>query len=314
MDAKFKGSIYGIIAAISYGTNPLGALSLYEAGINANSVLFYRFLLAAFFLGGLMFIQDKSFRVIRKELGILAGLGILFAASSLTLFLSFHYMDAGIASTILFVYPVIVTIIMAIFFKEKTSLITVLSILLAIGGIGLLYKGNNGSVLNATGVLLVMLSSLSYALYIIAVNKSSLRMSSIKLTFYVLLFCTLTIMVQSFFDSTNHLQLLTTSSMWIFAIMLALVPTVISLVFMVIAVRQIGSTPTAIMGALEPLTAVVIGITIFNEMFTLRLAVGIMMILIAVILIIIGKSTQIRTLTVAIIYIGQILHKPWQPK
>lgn len=223
-------------------------------------------------------------------------------------------MDAGIASTILFVYPVIVTIIMAIFFKEKTSLITVLSILLAIGGIGLLYKGNNGSVLNATGVLLVMLSSLSYALYIIAVNKSSLRMSSIKLTFYVLLFCTLTIMVQSFFDSTNHLQLLTTSSMWIFAIMLALVPTVISLVFMVIAVRQIGSTPTAIMGALEPLTAVVIGITIFNEMFTLRLAVGIMMILIAVILIIIGKSTQIRTLTVAIIYIGQILHKPWQPK
>lgn len=314
MDAKFKGSIYGIIAAISYGTNPLGALSLYEIGINANSVLFYRFLLATFFLGGLMFTQNKSFRVTRKELGILAGLGILFAASSLTLFLSFHYMDAGIASTILFVYPVIVTVIMAIFFKEKTSLITVLSILLAIGGIGLLYKGNNGSVLNATGVSLVMLSSLSYALYIIAVNKSSLRMSSIKLTFYVLLFCTLTIMVQSFFDSNNHLQLLTTSSMWMFAIMLALVPTVISLVFMVIAVRQIGSTPTAIMGALEPLTAVVIGITIFNETFTLRLAVGIMMILIAVILIIIGKSTQIRTLTVAIIYIGQILHKPWQPK
>ena len=183
MDAKFKGSIYGIIAAISYGTNPLGALSLYEAGINANSVLFYRFLLAAFFLGGLMFIQNKSFRVTRKELGILAGLGILFAASSLTLFLSFHYMDAGIASTILFVYPVIVTVIMAIFFKEKVSLITALSILLAIGGIGLLYKGNNGSVLNATGVLLVMLSSLSYALYIVAVNKSSLRMSSIKLTF-----------------------------------------------------------------------------------------------------------------------------------
>ena len=76
-------------------------------------------------------------------------------------------MDAGIASTILFVYPVIVTVIMAIFFKEKTSLITVSSILLAIGGIGLLYKGNNSSVLNATGVSLVMLSSLSYALYIL---------------------------------------------------------------------------------------------------------------------------------------------------
>lgn len=168
--------------------------------------------------------------------------------------------------------------------------------------------------LNAMGVLLVMLSSLSYALYIIIVNKSSLKMPTIKLTLYVLLFCTLTIIIQSFFDSDNHIQLLTTSSMWMFAIMLALVPTVISLVFMVMAVRLIGSTPTAIMGALEPLTAVFIGIMVFNEMFTLRLGAGIMMILIAVILIIIGKSIQIRTLTIAITYMKQMLHKSWKIK
>lgn len=292
MDAKLKGSIYGIVAAISYGTNPLGALSLYEAGVNANSVLFYRFFIASIFLSGLMFVQNKPFRVTRIELGVLGGLGILFGVSSLTLFLSFYYMDAGIASTILFIYPVIVTVIMAFFFKEKISLITILSILLSLGGIGLLYKRNDGSMLNAMGVLLVMLSSLSYALYIIIVNKSSLKMPTIKLTLYVLLFCTLTIILQSFFDSDNHIQLLTTSSMWMFAIMLALVPTVISLVFMVMAVRLIGSTPTAIMGALEPLTAVFIGTMVFNEMFTLRLGAGIMMILIAVILIIIGKSIQ----------------------
>ena len=314
MDAKLKGSIYGIVAAISYGTNPLGALSLYEAGVNANSVLFYRFFIASIFLSGLMFVQNKPFRITRKELVVLGGLGILFGVSSLTLFLSFYYMDAGIASTILFIYPVIVTVIMAFFFKEKISLVTILSILLSLGGIGLLYKRNDGSMLNAMGVLLVMLSSLSYALYIIIVNKSSLKMPTIKLTLYVLLFCTLTIIIQSFFDSDNHIQLLTTSSMWMFAIMLALVPTVISLVFMVMAVRLIGSTPTAIMGALEPLTAVFIGIMVFNEMFTLRLGAGIMMILIAVILIIIGKSIQIRTLTIAITYMKQMLHKTWKIK
>lgn len=311
MDAKLKGSIYGIVAAISYGTNPLGALSLYEAGVNANSVLFYRFFIASIFLSGLMFVQNKPFRVTRKELVVLGGLGILFGVSSLTLFLSFYYMDAGIASTILFIYPVIVTVIMAFFFKEKISSVTILSILLSLGGIGLLYKRNDGSMLNAMGVLLVMLSSLSYALYIIIVNKSSLKMPTIKLTLYVLLFCTLTIIILSFFDSDNHIQLLTTSSMWMFAIMLALVPTVISLVFMVMAVRLIGSTPTAIMGALEPLTAVFIGIMVFNEMFTLRLGAGIMMILIAVILIIIGKSVQIRTLTIAITYMKQMLYKSW---
>lgn len=314
MDAKLKGSIYGIVAAISYGTNPLGALSLYEAGVNVNSVLFYRFFIASILLSGLMFVQNKPFRVTRIELGILVGLGVLFGVSSLTLFLSFYYMDAGIASTILFIYPVIVTVIMAFFFKEKISLVTILSILLSLGGIGLLYKRNDGSMLNAMGVLLVMLSSLSYALYIIIVNKSSLKMPTIKLTLYVLLFCTLTIIIQSFFDSDNHIQLLTTSSMWMFAIMLALVPTVISLVFMVMAVRLIGSTPTAIMGALEPLTAVFIGIMVFNEMFTLRLGAGIMMILIAVILIIIGKSIQTRTLTIAITYMKQMFHKSWKMK
>ena len=50
--------------------------------------------------------------------------------------------------------------------------------------------------------------------------------------------------------------------------MLALIPTVVSLVLMTVAVHAIGSTPTAVMGALEPLTAVVIGVTIFGELFT----------------------------------------------
>ena len=115
-------------------------------------------------------------------------LGVMFAVSSLTLFMSFHYMDAGIASTLLFVYPVMVAVIMAIFFRERISLVTVLSISLALCGIALLYRGEGGAVLNTAGVVLVMASSLSYALYIVVVNRASLNMSSVKLTFYVLLF------------------------------------------------------------------------------------------------------------------------------
>lgn len=102
--------------------------------------------------------------------------------------MSFHYMDAGIASTLLFVYPVMVAVIMAIFFRERISLVTVLSISLALCGIALLYRGEGGAVLNTAGVVLVMASSLSYALYIVVVNRASLNMSSVKLTFYVLLF------------------------------------------------------------------------------------------------------------------------------
>ena len=286
---KIKGVVCGIVAAITYGLNPLGALNLYAQNINPDSVLFYRYGLSVIILSGIMLLQKQTFAITRKELGITVTLGVIFAISSIALFGSFKYMDAGIASTILFIYPVIVAIIMATFFKEKINIITVFSILLSLMGIGFLYQDDSGGTLSTIGVLLVILSSLAYAVYIVIVNKSSINLSPVKMTFYVMVFGTITIIIHSLFDTTNHLQILTTPTMWGWAIMLAILPTVVSLVLMVIAVKEIGSTPTAIMGALEPVTAVVISVTIFNGIFTMRLAWGILMILLGVTLIIIGK-------------------------
>lgn len=292
MNTTVKGTICGIIAAVSYGMNPLGALFLYEQGINANSVLFYRFTIAATIIGIIMLLTKKSFGVDRKQLGTTCVLGILFGISSVSLFSSFYYMDAGVASTLLFVYPIMVAVIMAAFFHEKVSIATIFSIGLALAGIALLYKGEDGTSLSGIGVMLVMLSSLSYAIYIVLANRSSLGMPALKLTFYVLIFCILTISAFSLFSENGRLQMLTTPSMWGFASILALGPTVISLIMMTLSVKYIGSTPTAIMGALEPLTAVMIGVTIFGETFTARLAIGITMILMAVILIIAAKSVH----------------------
>lgn len=288
--SKLRGTICGIVAAITYGTNPLGALYLYADGINANSVLFYRYTLAAITLAVILIVQRKSFAIKWKELKTVGLLGVLFATSSLTLFNSFHVMDAGIASTLLFVYPVMVAVLMAIFFGERLSLASMLSIFLALSGIALLYQGPDGTSLSLLGVLLVMASSLSYAIYIIVVNKAQLRMSALKLTFYVLLFCILTVIIYAQFDTLHPLQWLSTPRMWYSAWLLALLPMVISLVLMTIAVKEIGSTPTAIMGALEPITAVVIGVLLFGEQLTPRLIAGIILILIAVILIIIGNK------------------------
>lgn len=309
MSTKFKGAIYGIISAISYGTNPLGALNLYSEGANVNSVLFHRFSLAAIILAAIMLIQKKSFSISRKELLIIGSLGILFATSSLSLFSSFHYIDAGVACTILFIYPVMVAILMAVFFKEKISLITVLSIALALAGIGLLYQGDGESTLSTIGILLIMTSALSYSIYIIVVNKSSLMMSAVKLNFYVLLFCILMVVVHSFSAEANQIHLFSTPNMWMWALMLALVPTIISLLTMTKAVHAIGSTPTAIMGALEPVTAVAIGVILFGELFSLRLGVGILMILISVILIIGGKSLHPKTLITQVSRAGKVLKK-----
>lgn len=315
MNSKLKGTLCGIGAAVSYGLNPLGALPLYADGVNTNTVLFFRYSIAVILLAAFMLFKRQSFAVTKKEISVLSVLGVLFVTSSLTLFLSFHYMAAGIASTLLFVYPVMVAVMMTVFFKEKVTMVTVLSIVLALSGIGLLYKGDNGDVLNMTGVLLVMLSSLTYAVYIIIVNKSPLRMSSIKLTFYVLLIGVIFIIVYSFAGgSDNYIHILNNPKEWMFASILALFPTVISLLLMVIAVHEIGSTPTAILGALEPMTAVAIGVVLFNEEMTIRMATGMIMILIAVMFIIAGKSLTVNKITMVISKLGHVVVKHWRWK
>lgn len=313
MNSKLKGTLCSIGAAVSYGLNPLGALPLYSQGINTNTVLFFRYGLAVVLLALFMFFKRQSFAITKNETSILVALGILFAMSSLTLFLSFHYMGAGIACTLLFVYPVMVAVMMTVFFKEKLTIITILSIILALSGIALLYKGNDGDVLNITGVILVMISSLTYAIYIIVVNKSPLRISSVKLTFYVLLFGVISLIIYSLAgDQNNYIQMLTTPEMWFYALILALFPTVISLLLMVVAVHEIGSTPTAIMGALEPLTAVVIGVVMFGEQLTLRMATGVLMILVAVLFIIAGKSLTVNKITTVIGRLGHVVVKHWR--
>lgn len=313
MQSKLKGYLCGIGAAVCYGTNPLGALYLYEDGINANSVLFYRFALAVVMLGMLMAARRKSLKVSRRELSLLCALGVVFSTSSITLYFSFCFMDAGIASTLLFVYPVMVAVIMALLFKERLPAVSVFAIMLALSGIAMLYHGDGGATLSTRGVMLVMFSSLSYAVYIVVVNKSPLRMSSMKLTFYVLFFGMLTVLTNSFITGL-HIQMLTTPRMWSCAFMLALLPTVFSLVLMTISVHETGSTPTAVMGALEPLTAVVIGVAVFGEQLTPRLAAGIVLILTAVIMIIAGKSLFQTRVFSMVSHLGHVIFKTWRWK
>ena len=170
MNTKTKGYLLGIIAASSYGMNPLFALPLYQAGMDPDSVLFFRYLFAIPVLGIMLKARGRDFRLRRREIVPLIVMGLLVAISSLTLFLSYNYMDAGIASTILFVYPIMVALIMWAVFKEKLALMTGFCILLALAGIGLLYKGSDGTTLSLPGTLLALGSALSYAIYIVGVN------------------------------------------------------------------------------------------------------------------------------------------------
>lgn len=289
MNAKAKGYILGSIAAASYGMNPLFALPLYKAGMAPDSVLFFRYLFAIPLLGIMIKARGRSFKIQRKETFPLIIMGLLVALSSLTLFLSYNYMAAGIASTLLFVYPIMVAFIMAMVFKEKLALQTIVCMLLALGGIGLLYKSEDGSTLSLIGTLLVFASSLSYAIYIVGINQTSLKnVATLKVTFYVLLFG-----LSLFVARLLYSGVLNTPDQWyLWANLLALAvfPTAISFLCTTGAIQYIGSTPTAILGALEPVTAIFFGIAVFGESLTVRESFGLVMIIVAVTFVIAGGN------------------------
>lgn len=292
MNRKLIGILCAVGAAVCYGTNPLGALNLYAEGMNTPSVLFYRFGLAWMIIAVVMAFRKERLRVSRREFLTLSTLGLLFIASSLTLYLSFHLMPAGVASTILFTYPVMTAAIMAFFFHERISLATILSILLSLAGVLLLYWGDSEGALGLSGVALVLISALTYALYIIVVDKCPLPMSGFKVNFYVLIWCTLGMMLFALL-SGQPLMLPASPSAWFWVSWLAVVPAIMALVMMVYAAKYIGSTPTAILGALEPLTAVLIGVLAFGEPFSLRLLTGIVLILVAVAIVVLTKARRV---------------------
>ncbi|MDO4629664.1 MAG: DMT family transporter [Planctomycetia bacterium] len=288
-----KGIFFGLLAAISYGMNPLFALPLYHEGFCPDAVLWYRYILAVVFLGTWLMWRHTEMKVGWQFAPLLTVNGLLMGCSSLFLFLSYQYMDAGVASTILFVYPVMVTGMMALFFHERVTLGTVLSIILAFTGVLALYWDENGATLDSVGVLMVILSALSYALYIVLVRVTRLRkLSAEVLTFYCLLPILPVFLMRTGWGAA--LTWPTSATAWWCVVLLALVPTILSLSWTALAIRYVGATPTAILGALEPATAVFFGITVFGEKLTIRLIFGLLFIIIAV-LIQVAKTQKTAT-------------------
>ncbi len=280
------------LAAAAYGTNPAFAIPLYEQGMNPNSVLLFRYVMGLPLLAVVMAVRGISLKLRREEVGPTAILGILMALSSLTLFESYNYMNSGIASTLLFVYPIMVAVMMIFFFHERFKMTVALCLLLMCGGLMLLMKPQGGNSLSGYGCLLVMVSALTYALYIIMVNVSKVvkAIPTTRLLFYVLGWGCLVFLVM--IPMGNPLTLPGRPVGWVNLVALAVIPTVLSLTCTTRAIQLIGSTPTAIFGALEPVSAVVLSVTVLGQSITGRDILGGLLIVLATTIIIADKNVD----------------------
>lgn len=288
---KLKGYFFAGISAATFGLIPLFSIPIMNNGVNTDTILYHRFFIAAVAIAIMMKFRKESFRLHRDELFPLLILGLLYAGSAFFLFQGYNMMPTGVASTILFLYPVIVTVISAIFFREPVSMITLICIAIAFFGVSLLYVGDNTGTVNIAGVVMVMLSSVAYSFYMVLIKKTKVaRLSGQKLTFYVLIVSFFFFLIKSFFSGSC--TILSSTRDWINIFLLAIVTTVISCVTLVYAIEYIGATFTSILGALEPLTAVIVGILVFHEPFTLSLTFGFMLIAIAVTILILSDDIQ----------------------
>lgn len=258
------------LAAAAYGTNPAFAVPLYAEGMNPVCVLLFRYLFSLPILALMMAARGRSMRINKAEAIQLAILGVLMALSSLGLFESYNYMNSGVASTLLFVYPVMVAVMMSFFFHEPFRMSTGICLIVMGGGLYMLMKGDSGSETGMMGIVLVMLSSLTYALYLVMTNVSKVLhgVSTLKMLFYVILFGS-SVFIFALLAGTPFTAP-PGGTAWINLVALALIPTVLSLGCTTVAINAIGSTPTAIFGALEPVTAVVLSVVLLGQDITAR--------------------------------------------
>lgn len=277
-----KGYLCAFISAFTYGLIPLFMIPIKkEESFSVDTTLFYRFLIASGAIVFFLFYQKERLRISFREMLIMSLLGLLYALSAEFLFLAYDYLSPGIASTIFFSYPIIVALVLILFYKEKLTLPTLLSLLLVVAGVGVL-SIKKGEALNYIGLGISLLGALVYALYILIVNKVRIESSGVKISFYSMLFSSLYFLVKSLL-----LRESITISSWALAgdlTLFAIITTSLSLVTLVYAVRYIGSTPTAIMGAFEPIVAVLISVGLFGEQLTPSLVIGGMVIITGVLI------------------------------
>ena len=289
LNDTLKGYICGAASGASYGLIPLFSLPLLRRGVDFDSLLFYRYLIATAVLGLITRLQGRDFTLRRGEVPFIATLGVLFALSSILMFMAFDYMPTGLISTMFFIYPILVAIIMAVAYGERITATRLLSMALAIGGLALLYLKGGQTAISPMGLVLTFGAALMYAAYIIIVNKSRVRtLRGSKIAFWSLASGTVIFFARTGFGT--HLQPIPSVQGWGLVLLLAIVPTVVSCTSLVLSVRYIGSTATSILGAMEPVTAVLCGTLVFAEPMTVRIFAAIATIVGAVLLLVAGDA------------------------
>lgn len=293
---RFNGIFYAIISSASFGFSPLFSIGLLAAGLSNFDVLSYRWGIAGIVLMIYAFAKKKTLRINSFDEGWkIFLLSALRAITSVTLLIGYANISSGIASTINFMYPVIVALCMMFIFGEHKSWVDMLAIAAAIFGVYLLASGDSLIVENGNtklGLTCSIISAFSFAAYYILMKRLKAdKIEVVKFTTWIMLLSAVYFIICAFVLE-GKLTMVTGVKNWMYILGLGLWSTMISNFTGVKAVRRIGPTLTSILGALQPVTAVMLGILFLHEHLYTRSLIGIILILIAVTVVVMHQNNR----------------------
>ncbi len=293
---KTNGVFYASVSSASFGFSPLFTLGLLAAGLTTFDVLSYRWLIAGIVLMIYAFCKKKSLRLNSfDELWKIVLLSVLRSITSITLLIGYANISSGIASTINFMYPVIVTICMMLFFGERRSVLDITAIAASIFGVYLLASGDSIIVEGGNtglGLACSLISAFSFAAYYIIMKQVRAdKIEVVKFTTWIMMLSAIYFIVCALIFE-GGLSMIPDGRSWLNILGLGLWATMVSNITGVKAIRRIGPTHTSILGALQPVTAVILGVLFLGEHLYLRSCIGIMIILAAVSIVVMHQKKR----------------------
>jgi drug/metabolite transporter (DMT)-like permease len=283
---RLNGIFYAVISSASFGFSPLFSLGLLTAGLTNFDVLAYRWGIAGLVLMIYAMVKKKSLRPTSfDETWKMFLLSSLRAITSVTLLIGYANISSGIASTINFMYPVIVALTMMFVFGEHKSwkdmgaiAVSIFGVYLMSSGEGLIVEGGNTEL----GLACSLISAISFAAYYVVMKQVKAdKIEVVKFTTWVMLLSAIYFIIAGIIVE-GKISIVTDGKLWMYICGLGLWATMISNFTGVKAVRRIGPTLTSILGALQPLTAVILGGLFLDEHLGPKTIGGIALIMIAV--------------------------------
>lgn len=295
---RINGVFYAAVSSASFGFSPLFSIALIVAGLSNFDILSYRWGTAALVLMVYAFIRKKTLKLSSfDEVWKVLLLSALRSITSITLLIGYANIASGIASTINFMYPVVVALCMMLFFGEKKCAANFISIGMSVVGVYLLANGDGLTVQGGDttlGLICSIVSAFSFAAYYIVMKRTKAdKIEVVKFTTWIMILSAVYFLIGGFI-SDGRISLVTEGKLWLYILGLGLWSTMISNFTGVKAIRRIGPTLTSILGALQPLTAVVLGVIFLGEHVGVSTFIGIALILAAVMIVVLHSQKSSR--------------------